>query len=72
MLFAIWPRLAATLEAAMAERDHGAGLAAVLIANPCNDSWTPLLMSTAIACGAWVVADSYRGVCGSAQGRSVR
>lgn len=33
-----------------------------VIAAPGNGSWTPFLMSTAIACGAWVVADSHRPV----------
>jgi uncharacterized membrane protein len=61
MLFAIWPRLAATLEAAMLSVITLLVWLPVLIATPGNDSWTPLLMSTAIACGAWVVADSYRG-----------
>lgn len=62
ILFAFWPRLAATLEAAML------GIITLLVwlpgvfTEPGDASWTPFLISSAIACGAWVVADSYRGV----------
>ncbi|GAB2549922.1 DoxX family protein [Rhodanobacter koreensis] len=62
VLFAICPRLAATLEAAMLSVITILVWLPGLIAAPGNESWTPLLMSTAIACGAWVVADSYREV----------
>jgi len=62
ILFAIYPHLAATLEAAMLSVITILVWLPGLIAAPANGSWTPLLMSTAIACGAWVVADSYRGV----------
>lgn len=62
MLFGLWPRLAAVTEAAML------GVITVLVwlpglsAAPSNDTWTPFLMSAAIACGAAAVADSYRGM----------
>jgi uncharacterized membrane protein len=62
VLFAVWPRLAATLEAAMLSVITLLVWLPGVIAAPGNDSVTPFLMSTAIACGAWVVADSYRGV----------
>lgn len=68
IVFALWPRLAVTLEAAML------GVITILVwlpglvAAPSNATWTPLLMSTAIACGAWVMADSYRGVAWSVSG----
>lgn len=61
MLFGVWPRLAAAAEAAML------GVITVLVwlpglSAPSNDTWTPFLMSTAIACGVWAVADGYRGM----------
>jgi uncharacterized membrane protein len=62
VLFAVWPRLAATLEAAMLSVITLLVWLPGVVATPGNDSVTPFLMSTAIACGAWVVADSYRGV----------
>jgi len=62
VLFAFWPRLAATLEAAMLSVITLLVWLPGVIAAPGNDSVTPFLMSTAIACGAWAVADSYRGV----------
>jgi uncharacterized membrane protein YphA (DoxX/SURF4 family) len=62
LLLGVWPRLAAMIEAAML------GIITLLV-------WTPgltagpvdrlkvtgFLISSAIACGAWVVAESYRG-----------
>ena len=62
LLFAVWPRLAATLEAAMLSAITLLVWLPGVVAAPGNDSWTPLLMSTAIASGAWVVADSYRAL----------
>ncbi len=62
VLLAIWPRLAATLEASMLSVITLLVWLPGVIAAPGNDSVTPFLMSTAIASGAWVVADSYRGV----------
>lgn len=62
MLFAICPRLAVMLEAVMLSVITLLVWLPGLIAAPGNGSWTPFLMSSAIACGAWVVADSYRGV----------
>lgn len=62
VLFAVWPRLAATLEAVMLSVITLLVWLPGLFATPGNDSWTPFLMSTAIACGAWAVADSYRGI----------
>lgn len=62
LLFDVWPRLAATLEAAML------GIITVLVwapgigAGPIDRLHvTGFLISSAIACGAWVVAASYRG-----------
>jgi uncharacterized membrane protein len=61
ILFGVWPRLAAALEAAML------GIITVLVwapgigAGPIDRLHiTGFLISSAIACGAWVVADSYR------------
>lgn len=73
MLFAIVPRLAVSLEAAMlwiftllvwvprvASGPHDQG------------NWSELLISAAIASGAWLVADSYRGVPWLASGSAAR
>jgi uncharacterized membrane protein len=62
ILFAVFPRLAATLEAAMLSVITLLVWLPGLIAAPSDDALTPFLMSSAIACGAWVVADSYRGL----------
>ena len=63
ILFAVWPRLAATLEAAML------GIITLLVWLPPllvrpydSDAWSAFLMSSAIAAGAAAVAGSYRGV----------
>lgn len=63
ILFAVWPHLAATLEAAMLWLITLLVWLPVLIAHP-NDAgaWAAFLMSSAIAAGASMVADSYRGV----------
>lgn len=62
LLFAVWPRLATTLEALMLSVITLLVWLPGVVAAPGNASWTPLLMSTAIASGAWVVADSYRAL----------
>jgi len=63
MLFAIYPRLATVLEAAMLGIITLLVWAPGIVATPTNRlQLTAFLMSSAIACGAWVVADSYRGV----------
>ncbi len=63
ILFAMWPRLAATLEAAML------GVITLLVWLPPllaqwhdSSAWSAFLMSSAIAAGAAAVADSYRGI----------
>lgn len=61
ILFGVCPRLAATLEAAMLSVITLLVWLPGLIAAPGDEPWTAFLMSSAIACGAWVVADSYRG-----------
>lgn len=61
VLFGIWARLAASLVAAtLGVITLLVWLPGVVVA-PGNASWTPFLMSSAIACGAWAVAGSYRG-----------
>jgi len=71
VLFGIFPRLAATLEAAMLGiitlLVWGPGLATM---PPDRTQWTAFTISAAIACGAWVVAASYRGTPWLALGRS--
>lgn len=72
ILFALWPRLAATLEAAML------WVITLLVWLPpllshLHDSgaWSAFLMSSVIAAGASAVADSYRGVAWLTVGRFV-
>ncbi|TKR33892.1 DoxX family membrane protein [Luteimonas gilva] len=62
MLSGTWPRLAIVLESAMLSVITVLVWLPGLMAAPSNDTWTPFLMSTAIACGAWAVADGYRSV----------
>jgi len=63
ILFAVWPRLAATLEAVMLWVITVLVWLPVLIAHLHDaGAWSAFLMSSAIAAGASVVADSYRGV----------
>lgn len=63
ILFAVWPRLAATLEAAMLWLITLLVWLQPLLAH-LGDSgaWSAFLMSSAIAAGASAVADSYRGL----------
>jgi uncharacterized membrane protein len=60
VLAGICSRLAATLEAAMLSIITLLVWLPGVISAPGNDSITPFLMSSAIACGAWALADSYR------------
>jgi uncharacterized membrane protein len=62
ILLGILPRLAATLEAGMLMTITLLVWLPGAIAMPGDPSLTPLLMSAAIASGAWVVADSYLGL----------
>lgn len=62
ILLGILPRLAASLEAAMLIIITLLVWFPGAIAAPGDASLTPLLMSAVIASGAWVVADSYRGL----------
>lgn len=59
VLLGVLPRLAAVMEAAMLSVITVLVWLPGLVAAPGDASVTPFLMSTAIACGAWVVADSY-------------
>ena len=61
ILLGILPRLAATLEAGMLMAITLLVWLPGAIAAPGDSSLTPLLISAAIASGAWVVADSYLG-----------
>jgi uncharacterized membrane protein len=62
ILLGTLPRLAASLEAAMLMAITLLVWLPGAIAAPGDSSLTPLLMSAIIASGAWVVADSYRGL----------
>jgi uncharacterized membrane protein len=73
MLFGVFPRLAANLEAAML------WIITLLVWVPRvasvphdQENWTEFLISCAIASGAWLVADTYRSVPWLASGRSAR
>jgi uncharacterized membrane protein len=73
VLFAIFPRLAATLEAAMLGGITLLVWVPAIMAAPTDRTpWTALIISAAIACGAWLVADSYRGVPWLASGVAAR
>ncbi|MHA6202862.1 hypothetical protein ACXU4B_00390 [Dyella soli] len=70
VLLAICPRLAATLQAVML------GVITVLVWCPAivaapsdRTSWTAMVISFAIASGAWLIADTYRGTPWLAMGR---
>ena len=63
VLFAVLPRLAATLEAAMLWIITLLVWAPAIVAAPSDRTpWTAFVISALIACGAWVVADSYRRI----------
>lgn len=63
VLFGVLPQLAARLEAAMLWIITLLVWVPAVIAAPHDRTgWTALAISAAIACGAWVVADSYRTV----------
>ncbi|RDI97913.1 DoxX family protein [Dyella solisilvae] len=62
VLLGILPRLAATLESAMLGVITVLVWAPAIITNPTDrTAWTALVISAAIASGAWLVAESYRG-----------
>jgi len=63
VLLGVAPRLAAMLEAAMLWIITLLVWLPAVVATPGDrTAWTALVISAAIACGAWVVADSYRGM----------
>lgn len=71
VLFGVLPQLASRLEAAMLAIITALVWVPAIVAAPGDrTAWTALAISAAIACGAWVVADSYRSV--PYAGRSAR
>jgi uncharacterized membrane protein len=73
MLFAIVPRLAASLEAAMLWIFTLLVWVPRVAAHPhVQGNWSEILISAAIASGAWLVADSYRRAGWLASGRTAR
>ena len=63
LLLGVWPRLAATLEALMLGIITVLVWVSVVVGAPfASDSWSALLISSAIAAGAAAVADSYRSL----------
>lgn len=73
MLFAVLPRLAVSLEAAMLWIFTALVWVPRVAATPHDQGdWSEILISAAIASGAWLVADTYRGVPWLACGRAAR
>jgi uncharacterized membrane protein len=73
MLFGIYPRLAANLEAAMLWIITLLVWVPRVASSPTDQgNWTEFFISSAIAAGAWLVADTYRGVPWLASGKAAR
>ena len=73
VLFGLYPRLATTLEAGMLSIITLLVWGPGLVTKPTDRmQWTAFFISLVITCGAWVVADSYRGVPWFAVGGFVR
>ncbi len=73
MLFGIYPRLAASLEAAMLWIITSLVWVPRVASMPRDqENWTELLISCAIAAGAWLVAETYRGAPWLASDRAAR
>ena len=73
MLFAVVPRLAVSLEAAMLWAFTLLVWVPRVAAGPHDQgNWSEILISAAIASGAWLVAETYRGVPWLASGRAAR
>ncbi len=73
MLFGFYPRLAVSLEAAMLwVITLLVWVPRVASAPPVQGNWTEFFISCAIATGAWLVADTYRGVPWLANGTAAR
>jgi uncharacterized membrane protein len=73
MLLGIYPRLAASLEAAMLWIITLLVWVPRVVSMPANqENWAELVISCAIAAGAWLVADTYRGVRWLAGGEAAR
>jgi uncharacterized membrane protein len=73
MLFAIYPRLAANLEAVMIWLITLLVWVPRLAARPTDQGyWTEFIISCAIASGVWLVADTYRSVPWLATGSTAR
>jgi uncharacterized membrane protein len=73
MLFGVYPRLAASLEAVMLWIITLLVWVPRVAASPTDQgNWTEFFISSAIAAGAWLVADTYRSVPWSASGKAAR
>lgn len=73
MLFGIYPRLAANLEAAMLWIITLLVWVPRVASSPTDQgNWTEFFISSAIAAGAWLVADTYRSVPWLARGKAAR
>ena len=73
MLFGVVPRLAVSLEAAMLWGFTLLVWVPRVASHPhVQENWSEILISAAIASGAWLVADTYRAVPWLASGRAAR
>jgi uncharacterized membrane protein len=73
MLFGVYPRLAANLEAAMLWIITLLVWVPRVASSPRDqENWTEFFISCGIAAGAWLVAETYRGVPWLASGRAAR
>jgi hypothetical protein len=73
MLFAVLARLAVSLEAAMLWVFTVLVWVPRVASGPHDEgNWSELLISAAIASGAWLVAETYRGVPWLASGSAAR
>jgi uncharacterized membrane protein len=73
MLFGIYPRLAANLEAVMLWIITLLVWVPRVASGPTDQgNWTEFFISSAIAAGAWLVADTYRSVPWLARGKAAR